>query len=61
MISKNTLAFFLVRVLIAFSFLLAFLLVLVFGGYEGGYVNYVGLPNNVYLYAMYVIDRKSVV
>lgn len=59
MISKNTLAFFLVRVLIAFSFLLAFLLVLIFGGYEGGYVNYVGLPNNVYLYAMYVMPFLS--
>ena len=59
MISKNTLAFFLVRVLIAFSFLLAFLLVLICGGYEGGYVNYVGLPNNVYLYAMYVMPFLS--
>lgn len=59
MISKNTLAFFLVRVLIAFSFLLAFLLVLICGGYEGGYVNYVGLPNNVYLYTMYVMPFLS--
>ena len=59
MISKNTLAFFLVRVLIAFSFLLAFLLVLICGGYEGGYVNYVGLPNNVYLYAMYAMPFLS--
>lgn len=59
MISKNTLASFLVRVLIAFSFLLAFLLVLICGGYEGGYVNYVGLPNNVYLYAMYVMPFLS--
>ena len=59
MLGSKSFKAFLVRIIIAFSFLLAFLLVLICGGYEGGYVNYVGLPNNVYLYAMYVMPFLS--
>ena len=59
MLGSKSFGAFLVRTIIAFSFLLAFLLVLICGGYEGGYVNYVGLPNNVYLYAMYVMPFLS--